>query len=408
MLTLLKPEVSCNPGTWKGSSIQKSKQHIRQGWPQVTKPNLKPWSSFDANTLNALNMKDYGYILDLEIHPDMSPDRLRLRAGRAIGGMKLTSPAHIINLIKWNDKVLQQTLGFAKTYLKRHTGANLRYRVGDSETSDIRRQTGILLDIDHIVKLEGFPKNHALVIGLARPSTTFNPSLLLYGKVDPASTNSSWIEKDSLFLLRQLAHHCDQEETRYGYIMTGEEFTACHFYDMPSTAAGTAGTDYQDVKEMGVELVRIPWRHSGQDVELTTDLALWWLCMKRLSQLENGDPTRTGSQETHDTEQFPHIPHQGLHVGFNAQMPVVPPPLQASENHLDVDGQSPDSEESDDMSIDMWGSEEQDPNLVTTQEEDTEIPSNQPPKMIDTAMEENWMDNLMDEISYGDEINYDD
>lgn len=87
-------------------------------------------------------------------------------------------------------------------------------------------------------------------------------------------------------------------------------------------------------------------------------------------------------------------------------MPVVPPPLQASENHLDVDGQSPDSEESDDMSIDMWGSEEQDPNLVTTQEEDTEIPSNQPPKMIDTAMEENWMDNLMDEISYGDEINY--
>lgn len=154
MLTLLKPEVSCNPGTWKGSSIQKSKQHIRQAWPQVTKPNLKPWSSFDANTLNALNMKDYGYILDLEIHLDTSPDRLRLRTGRAIGGMKLTSPAHIFNLIKWNDKVLQQTLGFAKTYLKRHTGANLRYRVGDSETSDIRRQTGIPLDIDHIVKLE--------------------------------------------------------------------------------------------------------------------------------------------------------------------------------------------------------------------------------------------------------------
>lgn len=225
---------------------------------------------------------------------------------------------------------------------------------------------------------------HALVVGLARPSTTFNPSLLLYGKRDPASTNSSWIGKGSLFLLRQLAHHCDQEETRSGYIMTEEEFTACRFYDMPSTAAGTAGTDYQDVKERGAELVRIPWRHSCQDVELTTDLALWWLCMKRLSQLENGDPTRTGSQETHDTEQFPRIPHQGLHVGFNAQMPVVPPPLQASENQLDVDGQSPDSEESDDM----WGSEEQDPNLVTKQEEDTEIPSNQPPKMIDTAMEE--------------------
>ncbi len=68
-----------------------------------------------------------------------------------------------------------------------------------------------------------------------------------------------------LWPLRQLADICDVAKTRYGYIVTDQELVACCFY---KSETGT----------WEAAVMPVPWSRHGQ-AQLTTDLALWWLCM---------------------------------------------------------------------------------------------------------------------------------
>lgn len=193
------------------------------------------------------------------------------------------------------------------------------------------------LGTDHTVAFQRISDQDVLVVGLVRPSTVFEVHLLLRAsqenELKPASTDQSRrigpIEKEGLLLLRQLAYHCAKKKTRYGYIMTEKALTACRFSRMASpTAARAAELEIEKWKDVEVEVARVPWGSWGKK-HLTTDLALWWLCMMALSELETKDNKKSGSQETREAEELPHISDQGSQVGLEALMPVVLPPLQA-------------------------------------------------------------------------------
>lgn len=64
--------------------------------------------------------------------------------------------------------------------------------------------------------------------------------------------------------LGQLANIRKVAQTRHGYIQTDQEMVVCCFSEGP--------------EGWKVAIMPVPWSRHGVDV-LTTDLALWWLCM---------------------------------------------------------------------------------------------------------------------------------
>ncbi|KAI0868472.1 hypothetical protein GGS24DRAFT_482241 [Hypoxylon argillaceum] len=105
-----------------------------------------------------------------------------------------------------------------------------------------------------------------LVLGLGRSSRQFPGRSL----VDNPTTGTLWV-------VRQLANLCAHSKTRYGYILTDEDFVACCF-SVKNVVNG--------VSEWTVAVKAVPWTKAG-DTELTTDLALWWLCMLAVSGSRN-------------------------------------------------------------------------------------------------------------------------
>lgn len=334
MLSLQKPTVSYTPDIKaRDPSLQKSKQGILQEWPEVDTPGH--WQGFNADTLNILNKSDYGHILDLKTQKaSMELAALRTSIEDSTWKENLTTAADVEQLLKWNHKVLKRTLDLSVTQLGRHPSACVCSHMHNDETSITGYSRLTPLGIDHTVTLEGNSTQDVLVIGLVRPSTLFDANLLLpRPRKLFRSKQSRQVENESLYLLRQLAHHCSSNETRYGYIMTEKALTACRFSDK-ACAVGEAELEGQKLKDMMVEIARIPWSIADEK-ELTTDLALWWLCMMQLSEIEKKGPTRVGSQGTRETgqgtretEQLPHIPDQCV-----APMPVVlSPQADAMEN----------------------------------------------------------------------------
>lgn len=316
MLTLEKPKVSYKPESGvRISMLQRSKNSSVQDWPQVNNP--ENWLGFDAKTLN----ESYGGILDGRVYTATKVASLHAQAKECILQHEITTPAEVGYLIKWNDTLLRDGLEHGKAHIKQHNGACLQYQVFENEDSIIGCLKGAPLGADHTVKLGGSPNDHGLVVGLGRPSTCFDAAVLLpLGNYLYSRSERNRIHKESMCLLRQLADKCIRTRTRYGYVVTETTLTACRFSDMQSAIQDGAEAVCENDKQMKVEMVRIPWGDWSKD-RLTTDLALWWMCMMRLSELEKG-PSRVGSQGTSETEQLSHIPNQ-----CNAPMSVVLPPL---------------------------------------------------------------------------------
>lgn len=118
--------------------------------------------------------------------------------------------------------------------------------------------------VNHIIALNRAPKQN-LVIGLSRPSSKFSLGEIMCdsGPLDVGNSGHVWV-------LRQLGHYCKTANTRYGYIQTEKELVACKFENNLATGG------------LRVHVMPIPWTNYGPTV-LTTDLALWWLCVKALS-----------------------------------------------------------------------------------------------------------------------------
>ncbi|CAK7236769.1 hypothetical protein SCUCBS95973_009723 [Sporothrix curviconia] len=87
---------------------------------------------------------------------------------------------------------------------------------------------------------------------------------------------------DSKYQLRRSPDRPNR--TRYGYIQTDQELVACCF---SAGAETTPGGKSKDREDWAVEIMPVPWsaelRSCGEPHILTTELALWWLCMLALS-----------------------------------------------------------------------------------------------------------------------------
>jgi hypothetical protein len=114
----------------------------------------------------------------------------------------------------------------------------------------------------------------ALVVGLSRTSTKWK-SVSVVRQSSVKRAEASWP-------LRQLANLCRVAETRYGYIQTDEELVVCCFGATPMI-----GERREKVwNNWTVDVMPVPWNTEVSDGHgpriLTTDLALWWLCMLAL------------------------------------------------------------------------------------------------------------------------------
>ncbi|KAI1740357.1 hypothetical protein F4680DRAFT_117067 [Xylaria scruposa] len=77
---------------------------------------------------------------------------------------------------------------------------------------------------------------------------------------------------------------CDIAGTRYGYIMSEENFVACCFHKPVAKPAGPATRPIKQAAgspKLNVALMPVPWAQHGEE-QLTTGLALWWISMLAL------------------------------------------------------------------------------------------------------------------------------
>ncbi len=118
--------------------------------------------------------------------------------------------------------------------------------------------------------------------------------------------------------VRQLANLCRIAKTRYRYIQTNEELVACCF----TKSLGGGDNDWQ------AAIKPIPWSKHGEDV-LTTDLALWWLCMLAMSPQSRAVVDKSEMIDINAWEVVEYPDERGWvrrHHYSNVEQPTEPPP----------------------------------------------------------------------------------
>ncbi|OTA75434.1 hypothetical protein M434DRAFT_18661 [Hypoxylon sp. CO27-5] len=227
-------------------------------WPEVENP-LMPWDNFNLKNLN----EAYGAVLDhgnntgalnqcftvSKVFNDL-PDEAKDKG--------------ITQMIIRNDGMMRPTLHYARQLLQIDIGNQLYHQTRGPNNPRLRVPGNNLIPVDHIIAVDSSPRR-ILIVGLRKPCAAWKSSDLV-GKEDKPP-------KKCTSPMRQLANICKQANTRYGYIMTEEEMVVFHF---------TAITD----GKYTVAYKPIPWSQYGATM-LTTDLALWWLCMMAGSDVNN-------------------------------------------------------------------------------------------------------------------------
>ncbi|RMJ14644.1 hypothetical protein CDV36_005684 [Fusarium kuroshium] len=254
VLTQEKPCLPCTADPGRNATYT--------AWPQLESSGISIWSEFNLASLNA----GYGHILDVPI-----PEGLMEvpRAEQVLAGVSLTKEEHLNYLIEWNDQVLQKALRLAKSHLDLHPGIVVKHEFMAADQS----APMWLLDrprrakINHLVRLDDSPGPTCLVVGLVRSSSRWSGSAVA-GRLD------DHMAKELIWPLKQLANACEMAKTRYGYIQTDEEMVVCRFA--------------RNGSEWHVAIMPIPWSRYGYHV-LTTDLALWWICMLAMSTYQPRD-----------------------------------------------------------------------------------------------------------------------
>jgi len=249
VLTQRKPLVPCRSTA--------NKNTIGRLWPEFH-DGVTIWNDFNLANLN----ESYGHVLDFQVSEQMLAD---LRPDQALAGVVINRDEDLYHLICSNNAVMQPTLQFAKSHLRFHPGITLRHSYSAPDRSVLASipDGPQRLTVDHVISLDDFPAPN-LVVGLGRSSLKWSGRRLANQLDNP--------QQKLLWPLRQLANLCRNAQTRYGYIQTDEELVACCFCE--------DGGDWK------ASIMPIPWGRNGIDV-LTTDLALWWLCMLGMSSRHN-------------------------------------------------------------------------------------------------------------------------
>ncbi|KAG8417271.1 hypothetical protein J3459_012477 [Metarhizium acridum] len=224
-------------------------------WPELDVVTI--WRDFNLANLN----ESYGHILDADDpqHP------LDLPQVEILQGVETKVDRDIGHLIGWNDALMQQTLPVAKTRLGICQESNLTYRYSTPDKSFIARLPNArsASQVAHVIGLDN-PLEPVLVVGVERLSSKWTSMKLLAKLPEPVG--------EITLPVRQLGHLCQISGTRYGYIQTEEELVACCFSD----------SDAGNERNLTVAIMPIPWTKHGLNM-LTTELALWWLCMIAMS-----------------------------------------------------------------------------------------------------------------------------
>ncbi|KAI0186930.1 hypothetical protein EV127DRAFT_345214 [Xylaria flabelliformis] len=217
------------------------------------------WDDFCMKTLN----DEYGPLLDREM--SMSACASVPEPDSELFDIKIRKFTDIAHLIQWNEKIVNATLSLAKDERELCPGLGLRTQAAEpnisSSSSGFYNAQGEEINVDHWIALDDMPLQH-LVVGMAWPSSMIETHKVFYGVKEPGDIECR--------PLQQLAWVCEQAKTRYGYIITDSDLLVCRFFKTPS------GDKFE------VSLMLVPWSTSGS--YLTTDLAIWWLCMKALTE----------------------------------------------------------------------------------------------------------------------------
>ncbi|KAL7929523.1 hypothetical protein V8C35DRAFT_315468 [Trichoderma chlorosporum] len=264
VLTQPKPCVPCKTGPIRNTKSAR--------WPSIKSDTesdtITVWKDFNLDILN----ESYGHILDQDVLTAELADAPHAKT--FLDSVRIVEPDDIRYLIDWNNRMLGPTLKFAKERLGLHRGAPLRLTMTARDKSSIARVTNSqrTVKVDHRIEMCCYPLPD-LVVGLGRPSSKF-PARQVADKPEFANHEVLWP-------LRQLANMCETAGTRYGYIMTEEDFVACCFHKAEAEPAGPARRKDGSLA-MKVALMPVPWEQHGEE-QLTTDLALWWMSMLALS-----------------------------------------------------------------------------------------------------------------------------
>ncbi len=245
ILTQQKPLVRCSFKGYRNS--------ISDTWPKLA---VSVWNEFTFTSLN----DEYGGLLNkLTPGPLSWPNE----ASAGLTGLVITNSLDLNHLLRWNDEVVRQALPLAKAELGLHPGTGLHHQFSTPENSTKARllNTSVRLTVDHVIALDENPIRN-LVVGLAKPSSKFRGRELASQLPDPTIHIMS--------PLQQLARICEVAKTPFGYIQTDEELVVCQFNQVN--------------EECYARFMPIPWSTHGDGV-LTSDLALWWLCVKAISDL---------------------------------------------------------------------------------------------------------------------------
>lgn len=265
-LTQAKPSVGCSVSGRNTKSTN---------WPGFREKgqlinDIRLWDAFNIDNLN----ESYGHILDAPI----PQGELNVPDPRtSVTVVEIRRTEHVNELIKWNDDILGPTIEYGRHSLQLEIGVGLNrtYRasnlnaggeIGRKLSRSNKHGTG-KVKVDHVIELDGFPLP-TLVLGLGRPSHFFTGRPLSNGRKQ---------REENLWPLRQLANLCFLENTRFGYILTDVDLLACCFSAQDPTTS---------ILKWSAQIMPIPWSKSGR-AQLTTDLALWWLCMLALSGPHN-------------------------------------------------------------------------------------------------------------------------
>ncbi|KAI6085192.1 hypothetical protein F4821DRAFT_279414 [Hypoxylon rubiginosum] len=241
-LTQKKPPILCNERSMKNTHSN--------NWPAI---DLEVWSEFKLVNLD----NEYGSLLNKHV-PEH--DLVFPRADQNLHGITINGLDDIKRIIAWNDLLMRPTLDIAKSAFAHIEGDAISHAYTPVDKSTIAKVEGPnrKVFVDHVITLQADPWRN-LVVGLGKPSSRFN-----MGGIHSANARIS----EHGYVLRHLAHLCTSANTPYGYIQTDRELVACQFK--------RNGDRYK------VYYMQIQWSTHGPE-RLTTDLALWWLCMKALS-----------------------------------------------------------------------------------------------------------------------------
>lgn len=208
------------------------------------------------------------------------------------------------------------TLQHAKMHLGLYQGTLLRLVYTREDKSVVAKLPSgpPKLAIDHIISLDEFP-THYLIVGLGRPSSMFSGTKLALILSQAAAKSPI----ELMWPVRQLANLCDLTNTRYGYIQTDEELVVFCF----SKSANVNDTVWK------AAMKPIPYSKHGPEA-LTTDLALWWLCMLAMSGQHNSALVPEDEMVKIDDWDFVYLDAERgwsrRHRYSNLELPTDPPP----------------------------------------------------------------------------------